>query len=70
MATAVEPPITMSAIVLSLIHAYGVTVDQLEQSVRENLDKSVPIKRSDDLWNLKVLINGKWFEEQPTRLRI
>jgi hypothetical protein len=67
MSTAVEPPITESAIVLSLVDAYGVTLEQLEHAVRQNLDQSARIKQTDDLWNMKVKINRKWFDVGHTR---
>lgn len=69
MATIAEPLITLDDLARSWIAPYTLTVEQVQEAVRENLDRSVRVKGSKDLWNLTVEIGGKEYVISHTKRR-
>jgi hypothetical protein len=57
----------MSSVVLDGLELYGLTFEQLQHAVRENVQRSVRLKRDRELWNLRLEISGKSFEVGHTK---
>ena len=57
-----ERTVGMLPFAQDVLPLYGLTWQQVEQAVRENVHRSVPVKRDREVRNLTVEINGRRFD--------